>query len=159
MKSAIRQITPKDYIQKSLENAVNMEMYFIVRKVAKIAEKAVNLQRERGDEYRGMSAKQIKEKRKEPHTPNYIDDSGNLRQSIGYMIALDGNPIAQDLQMDESRKLAQQALQGKTNGITLILTAGMEYACYVSRLGYDVLDSAEIFCKEQLNKMLEKYKK
>lgn len=136
-----------------------MEMYFILRKVAKIAENAINLQRERGDEYKGKTAEQVKEIRKEPHTPNYIDFSGNLRQSIGYMLVWDGNTIASDLRMDESRDLAQKAMEGESSGIVLILTAGMEYAKYVSRLGYDVLDTAEIFCKQQLEKMLEKYRR
>lgn len=127
--------------------------------MAFIAEKAVNEQRDLGAEYRGLSAEEIANKRKEPHTPNYIDDTGNLRSSIGYMLTMDGETIAADLQNEAARQLAQSALGGSPKGIVLILTAGMEYAKYVHRKGYDVLTTAELFCKTEFKRMLDKYRK
>lgn len=154
----IKQLTPKDYIGKALENAIAAETAILIRKIAYIAEQAVNKQRDLGEEYKGLSAKELAKRRRKPHTPNYIDDTGNLRQSIGYMIAVDGEPIAADLQSQAAQKLAYDALSGSPKGIVLILTAGMEYAKYVHRLGYDVLTTAELFCKQQFEKMLNKYK-
>ena len=158
MLTMIKQLTPKDYIGKALENAIAAETAILIRKIAYIAEQAVNKQRDLGDEYKGLSAKQLAQKRREKHTPNYIDDTGNLRQSIGYMIAVDGEPIAADLQNQAAQNLANNALSDSPKGIVLILTAGMEYTKYVHRLGYDVLTTAELFCKQQFEKMLNKYK-
>lgn len=154
----IKQLTPKDYIGKALENAIAAETAILIRKIAYIAEQAVNKQRDLGEEYKGLSAKELAKRRRKPHTPNYIDDTGNLRQSIGYMIAVDGEPIAADLQSQAAKNLANDALSGSPKGIVLILTAGMEYAKYVHRFGYDVLTTAELFCKQQFEKMLNKYK-
>lgn len=158
MFTGIRQITPSGYIKAAMENALTQETLIIIRRIAYIAEKAVNMQRDLGDEYKGLSAKELAKKRREKHTPNYIDDSTNLRQSIGYMIALDGQPIVAKLDNDAARELAQSALDGKVKGVQLILTAGMEYAKYVHRLGYDVLTTAELFCKKEFERMLNKNK-
>ena len=147
----INQITPTDAIMKTLENRLTLEYQVIIRRLAFIAEQAVNVAR-------NLPSPPV-EMRKEPHQPNYIDDTGNLRNSLGYMIAVDGEPLNFNFNSDNSRVLAQKALEGNQQGIVLILTAGMEYAAYVSRKGYDVLDSAEIFCKQSLQKLLDKYKK
>lgn len=147
----INQITPTDAIMKTLENRLTLEYQIIIRRLAFIAEQAVNVAR-------NLPSPPV-EMRKEPHQPNYIDDTGNLRNSIGYMIAVDGEPLNLNFNSDKSRVLAQKALEGNQQGIVLILTAGMEYAAYVSRKGYDVLDSAEIFCKQSLQKLLDRYKK
>lgn len=155
----IKQITPKEAIMKALENRLTIEYQIIISMLRSIAEQAVNLQRDLGEEYRGKSADELKKIRQDPHKPNYIDDTGHLRQSIGYMIAVDGEPLQMDFKSDKSRELAQKALEGNQQGIVLILTAGMEYAAYVSKKGYDVLDSAEIFCKQSLQKLISKYKK
>lgn len=155
----IKQITPKGYIKAALENALTIETQIIIRRLRYIAEQAVNKQRDLGEEYKGLSAKELAKRRRKPHQPNYIDDSHNLRESIGYMIAIDGQPIAADLKNSAAQKLAQSALEGNVKGVQLILTAGMEYAKYVHKLGYDVLTTAELFCKTELKKMLDKYKK
>lgn len=154
----IKQITPQGYIKQALENAIAQETYILVRKIAAIAEKAVNLQRDLGEEYKGLSAKELAKKRRDPHKPNYIDDTTNLRQSIGYMIAVDGQPIVANLLNSAAQQLANSAVSGSPKGVVLILTAGMEYAKYVHRLGYDVLTTAELFCKKEFEKMLKKYK-
>lgn len=158
MFTGIKQITPSGYIKAAMENALTQETLIIIRRIAYIAEKAVNMQRELGDEYKGLSAKELAKKRRKPHTPNYIDDTANLRQSIGYMIAFDGKPVASMLDNEAARELAQSALDGSAKGVQLILTAGMEYAKYVHRLGYDVLTTAELFCKKEFERMLKQYK-
>lgn len=152
----IKQLTPLTVIRQSIETAIENEMQIIVRKISYIAEKAVNLQRSLGDEYSSLSKEQIEAIRAKKHTPNYIDDTHNLRESIGYMIAVNGEPIVSDLINSSAQKLAQKALSENQNGIALILTAGMEYAASVSERGYDVLDTAELFCKTEFQKMLSK---
>ena len=159
MHAAIKQLTPTSAIRPKIEDMITEEIKILIRDIAYIAEKAVNQQRDLGDEYRGKSAEEIAKIRSGKHTPNYIDDSGNLRQSIGYMIAVDGQQVMADLQSDAARNLAQSALSGNPKGIVLILTAGMEYAYWVHKLGYDVLTTAELFCKQQFKRMLDKYKK
>lgn len=158
----IKKLTPDDYIRKAMQNAIETEIYILLRKIAAIAVKAVNIARELGDEYRGKSKKEIGELRKKRHTPNYIDDSGNLRNSIGFLLAYNGEVINSDFKDGEpganAKKIANDALSGNANGITLILTAGMEYAVNVHRRGYDVLTSAELFCKKSFDEMLSKYK-
>lgn len=159
----IKQLTPDDYIKKAMQNAIETEIQILLRKIAFIAVKAVNVARELGEEYRGKSAKEISDIRKKKHTPNYIDDSGNLRNSIGFLLAYNGEVVNSDFKGgepgDAAKKIANDALLGNANGIVLILTAGMEYAVNVHRRGYDVLTSAELFCKQSFDKMLSKYKK
>ena len=111
---------------------------------------------------------------------NYQNITGNLRSSIGYIIAYDGEIIkeggfhkihgrGENMQKVEftTRKgdhvsfwarggagdgsegqrkgmeLARQQISG-TMGYAYFLVAGMEYASYVSRNGYDVTDSAKL---------------
>ena len=111
---------------------------------------------------------------------NYQNITGNLRSSIGYIIAYDGEIIkeggfhqihgrGENMQKvefttkDKERvsfwakggsgdgtegqrkgmELARQQISG-TMGYAYFLVAGMEYASYVSRNGYDVTDSAKL---------------
>ncbi len=85
---------------------------------------------------------------------NYIDRSGNLRSSTGYVIVNNGEIVTQviheaDKGTDkgtgaaEGRKFILELAQRYSVGIVLIIVAGMNYARYVSAKGYNVLDSAE----------------
>ena len=97
---------------------------------------------------------------------NYIDRTGNLRSSIGYVLAREGevitasefakivgkeNPTGEvegdkkgrDLATAEARRLSK-------DGYALVLVAGMEYASHVSWTGRNVLDSAEDLMRERI---------
>lgn len=86
-------------------------------------------------------------------TNSYKDQTGNLRSSIGYVVAVDGE-VVQSSSFEVVKDGADGSRDGKSfaldlvkqfpEGIVLIVVAGMNYASYVSAKGYDVLDSSEV---------------
>lgn len=97
-------------------------------------------------------------------TNSYRDRTGNLRSSIGYIVAKDGL-IIESSSFQTVKQGGQGAKDGKEyarrlvnrfpKGIVLILVAGKEYAAYVSAR-YDVLDSAELLAEKLLPGILKK---
>lgn len=86
-------------------------------------------------------------------TNSYKDQTGNLRSSIGYVVAVDGRIVNQsDFETvkkggDGSKQgaaFAKQLVRRFPKGICLIVVAGMDYAVHVKNRGYDVLDSSEL---------------
>lgn len=80
----------------------------------------------------------------------YEDQTGNLRSSIGYVIAKNGFVIKRNYVeimngnegVTKALNLADEAAAEHPNGIVLIVTAGMQYALYVESMGYDVLSGS-----------------
>lgn len=128
----------------------------IIRLLKYIGEECVTIARNLGEEYRHLPPSELERLRHVPHQPNYIDDTGNLRQSIGYLVAYNGEVQTADLRNAQAEELAYSKLSDHAEGYCLILVAGMEYAAEVSGRGYDVLDSAAINAR---NKFLEYCKK
>ncbi|MDR0429371.1 MAG: hypothetical protein LBH58_02690 [Tannerellaceae bacterium] len=92
-----------------------------------------------------------------PHQPNYIDDSGNLRGSIGFVISLDGRIIHENFEGKGSlygQEFARKVAGRFPTGAALIVVAGMNYSAAVSAKGYDVLDSAEDIARRRLPELL-----
>ena len=97
-------------------------------------------------------------------TNSYKDQTGNLRSSIGYVVAVDGE-IVQMSSFDIVKEGGEGAKGGKAyaiqlvkdfpQGIVLIVVAGMNYASYVSAKGYDVLDSSELLADKLVPQMLQ----
>lgn len=100
-----------------------------------------------------------------PHQPNYMDWTANLRSSIGYIVAIDGEII----QMSEfepikggaegsakGKQYALQLVEQYPQGAVLIVVAGMHYASYVTGRGYDVLDSAELIARQLVGQIQTK---
>ncbi len=94
---------------------------------------------------------------------NYKDQTGNLRSSISYAIVEDGKIIKHGLPAQykqgkqgttEAKKYLQEVGQ-RFSGTTLIVVAGMNYAAYVERNGYNVLTSAELLADELVPKLLK----
>ena len=93
---------------------------------------------------------------------SYKDQTGNLRSSIGYVIADKGNIIG-----SSDFGVVKKGLQGSTDGcsfaqqiaasypsdLVLIVVAGMNYAVHVQHKGYDVLASAETLARDLVRKM------
>lgn len=94
----------------------------------------------------------------------YIDHTGNLRSSIGYIIVKDGNIIGTDFRLSEKKgtdkltgkregeQLAMDLVRTYSKGFVLIGVAGMKYAIYVEAMeNKDVLsraaDKAEDFIR------------
>ena len=97
-------------------------------------------------------------------TNSYKDQTGNLRSSIGYVVAVDGE-IVQMSSFDTvkegregsrgGKEYAMQLVRDFPQGIVLIVVAGMNYASYVSAKGYDVLDSSELLADKLVPQMLQ----
>lgn len=82
---------------------------------------------------------------------DYQDQTGNLRSSCGYAIAVNGNilQIGGFIGTKEGKETGESlarriAINESANRFCLVLVAGMEYASYVQAMGYDVMESAEI---------------
>lgn len=90
----------------------------------------------------------------------YMDQTGNLRSSVGYAIYHDGRLIERNFKqtlggsqgVTEGEKHAASKVPSK--GFALIVVAGMDYALAVQTRGYDVLDGAEIEAEKELDKYM-----
>lgn len=101
---------------------------------------------------------------------NYIDHTGNLRNSIGYVLLYNGDIVSTNFEervqskvinkangvgVLEGRKLAETLAKDFTKGYALIIVAGMNYAYYVETLNKDVLDGAERYAIRVVPKMIK----
>ncbi len=96
---------------------------------------------------------------------NYLDQTGNLRSSIGYVITRDGEIISKSTfpivknggegskgGLQFAKSLATKA----PKGYCLIVVAGMEYARYVEARGRNVLQTSELLAQAEAEKLLRK---
>lgn len=100
---------------------------------------------------------------------SWYDQTGNLRSSVGYVIAHNKNIIQystfnQVKQGSEGVKtgkdLAKELAKRYSNNHVLIVVAGMNYAEFVEAMdNKDVLASTELWAREQVPLMLEKLKR
>lgn len=122
-----------------------------IRALSELGEECVNRVRDRsGDE-------------------SWYDHTGNLRSSVGYVIAHNKNIIQystfnQVKQGSEGVKtgkdLAKELAKRYSNNYVLIVVAGMNYAEFVEAMdNKDVLASTELWAREQVPLMLEKLKR
>ncbi|WP_304833970.1 hypothetical protein [Muribaculum intestinale] len=103
----------------------------------------------------------------------YNDITGNLRNSIGYVLVRNGDIICKNFEERVASKVIDAAngkgiLQGQalaeelakrfTKGYALIVVAGMHYAHYVESLNKDVLDSAERYALQRVPKLMQMLK-
>lgn len=140
----IKRITPPAQIDRFIEAKVERLKTALVYNLCAIGEQVLNAAR---------------------LTNSYKDQTGNLRSSIGYVVAVDGE-IVQMSSFDVVKEGGEGAKGGKAyamqlvrdfpKGIVLIVVAGMNYASYVSAKGYDVLDSSELLADKLVPQMLGK---
>lgn len=100
---------------------------------------------------------------------SWYDQTGNLRSSVGYVIAHNKNIIQystfnQVKQGSEGVKtgkdLAEELAKRYSNNYVLIVVAGMNYAEFVEAMdNKDVLASTKLWAIEQVPLMLEKLKR
>jgi hypothetical protein len=100
-------------------------------------------------------------------TNSYKDQTGNLRSSVGYIVAIDGEVVRMsDFEPSErgtdkttgqntGKTYAQKLIDKYPKGIVLLVVAGMKYASYVSAKGLDVLDSSELLAERLIPQMLK----
>lgn len=98
---------------------------------------------------------------------DYMDRTGNLRSSIGYVVFKNGVAYNQNFEQTKEglkgtntgRTLAIKVGSKYKNGACLVVVAGMNYALSVESKGRDVLTSTELFAKQELPKMMEALKR
>lgn len=74
---------------------------------------------------------------------SYQDQSGNLRNSVGYCVLLNGEVKGQKVS-HLNKTTIDEVSQKYPKDLVLIVVAGMNYAVYVEVKGYNVLSSAEL---------------
>ena len=152
----VRLTTPEDEIMRQIEEDAERWREALIMNLAVIGEKCVNHARML------QSMSRADPRAKLPHQPNYIDDTGNLRSSIGYVLVVDGQivtmssfePIKGGTQgSKEGKSFAESLARNHPNDIALIVVAGRNYAEYVAARGYDVLDSSELLAQQLMNQL------
>ena len=96
----------------------------------------------------------------------YKVQTANLTSSTGYAVVYNGRIIKQSNFEKVKQTATEGAVTGKelirqlassySDGLVLILVAGMDYAVYVEARGYNVLNSAEDLAKWLVPEMLRK---
>lgn len=105
------------------------------------------------------------------HISEWIDRTGNLRSSVGYILSVDGQPMNmsgfdsvdgpdRDKTNEDGsltgRAYAQSLCSLYPKGIALIVVAGMEYASYVEAMENKVvLAQGEIEARSLVNEMIQ----
>lgn len=139
----IRQITPMSEIDRYTEQKLKGLEQAVIRTLAYCGELCLNVARS---------------------TNSYKDQTGNLRSSIGYIVAVDGRIVSQSSfetvkeggqGSKQGAAFAKQLVRRFPKGICLIVVAGMEYAVHVKNRGYDVLDSSELTADRIVPSMLK----
>jgi hypothetical protein len=116
---------------------------------------------------------------------NYTDRTGNLRNSIGYIIFNNGQPITENIRQtvvphaDADRlgkrhaiattdrnalaiarmKATRIAKNHGAKGFLLVCVAGMEYAAAVESRGKDVISASSIEAKRELQAAVDEWRK
>ncbi|GAB3701432.1 hypothetical protein GCM10027592_29530 [Spirosoma flavus] len=103
----------------------------------------------------------------------YRDQTGNLRNSVGYVIIYNGQVVEENFEptanptstggggpngLQVGRDYAMSLIANFPAGYVLIVVAGMEYASDVEAKGKDVLTSAELYAEAELPRMLTELK-
>lgn len=139
----IRMTTPMDAIDKKIAKEINRAENEILKKLSFIGENAVNDARRNG---------------------SYIDNTGNLRSSIGYTILKNGETVRTssfDRVKQEASKAKREStklldeLRTKFNtGFVLIVVAGMDYAVTVEARGRNVLSSSKLLAEIMAKRLI-----
>lgn len=138
----IKQTTTAEQIDAYIAQSVNAVQNVILYRMSYIGEQVLNAARS---------------------TNSYKDQTGNLRSSIGYVIVKDGSVVrASSFEQvkngsdgtSKGRSYAESLAARYKNGIALIVVAGMNYAAYVKKRGYDVIDSSELLAEQLVPQML-----
>lgn len=138
----IRQVTPQNEINSYIERKLDILTSLLIRNFSYVGEQVLN------------AARSSKE---------YKDQTGNLRSSIGYVVAVDGK-VAEVSSFEVVKQgqrgaktgadYAKELVRKHPRGIVLIVCAGMKYAAYVNAKR-DVVDSAELLADKLVPIMLK----
>lgn len=139
----IKQTTTEEQIDAYIAQRVNAVQNAILDRMSYIGEQVLNAARS---------------------TNSYKDQTGNLRSSIGYVIVKNGSVVrASSFEQvkdgtdgtSKGQSYAESLASRFKDGIALIVVAGMNYAAYVKKRGYDVIDSSELLAEQLVPQMLQ----
>lgn len=147
----IKMTTPMSEVNAYLKAEAERIHRLTIRALAYLGEQCVKLARDRAPEL------------------SWMDRTGNLRSSIGYIITHNGNIVQysdfkQVKQGSEGVKtgkdFAEEIVKQFSSDYVLVVVAGMNYAEFVeARDNKDVLATPELFANKELPKMFERLKK
>lgn len=129
--------TPIGEVQQYIEEQLALKVEVLINKLSHIGEGALRIAREQG---------------------SYTDRTKNLRNSTGYVIAIDGQVVTRAgfrTKNENGAAFAEELARTTEGKAVLVVCAGMNYATYVSKRGYDVLDSAELEAQALAEKLLK----
>ena len=94
---------------------------------------------------------------------NYIDQTGNLRSSIGYILLANGVVISENFEsaskdeegkgITKGRSFANEISKNFQSDFVLIVVAGMNYAAAVESRSRDVLTSSEKYANQEFRRI------
>lgn len=144
----IRLKTPMAQIRRELRAESERMHKSVLRTLRHLGERCVTKARDRAPEL------------------SWYDRTGNLRSSIGYVVAYDGGIVTlsdfgdQEEGAKEGRALAQELATRTKGKYVLIVVAGMHYAEYVEAMeNKDVLATPELYAKKRAPLLLERLAK
>jgi hypothetical protein len=110
---------------------------YVQKHIDRIEAAVIEYMKNRGEDF-------VTEARNQPSArPYYMDDTSNLRNSIGFYIYKGNTKIEEDFTEDgEGKSNADQMIgemQRENNSFYLYGVAGMEYALKLESLGYNVI--------------------
>ena len=157
-------------IEKDLDNVkvqVEINMISLLKRIGDIfvkdARENLNIDTSAFPSQRKVTQKEMERKRMTV-TPQlgqgeYLDDSANLRSSIGYLVLKNGQIVHQNMKgTSEGVSAAKVALENvPKSGLQLIGVAGMDYTSYVESKGYNVITSQATMAIVNLQRLLQKY--
>ena len=134
----VRLTTPMTEVDNAIQEAVKRQREAMLYVLQYCGEECVNEARRMG---------------------SYTDRTGNLRSSVGYVIAIDGKVVRRssfsvvkngEAGAKEGLKFAKTIAGQYPKGVCLILVAGKNYASYVQHKGFNVTTSAELLAESLL---------
>lgn len=134
--------TPLDEIANVIEGKLKAYQKVILNTLNYVGEQCINEARNNG---------------------NYLDRTGNLRSSIGYVVIDNGNVYSKSgfnivkggsQGKDEGLSYIAELVSRHSQGLVLIVVAGMNYAAYVETKR-NVISSAELLSESLVPRMLK----
>ena len=139
----IKLVTPQSEIDAYIDQSIDKALEVIVNTFLYVGESCIREARDNG---------------------SYMDRTGNLRSSIGYVVVVDGQIVRKNVVdlvkngtegTKEAEAFLERLASEHSSGICLIVVAGMNYASYVEGRGYNVLTSAELLAERLVPQLLE----
>mgnify|MGYP007126842934 CR=1 FL=1 len=118
-------------INRMIEEEIRKSETDIIKKLSYIGESAIREARKNGA---------------------YIDQTGNLRSSVGYVLLNNGKTVLENFQ--KSNRGTDRSTERYKKGFVLIVVAGMDYAVYVEAMGLNVLSSSKLLAEAMTKSLL-----